>query len=200
MAHAFFPTHSHCFDGPISMEEQRPSQEVPTWYNNDRPEFSGQSSSKLPRNGHSTGQTAQDEAILFVVMCFCSQVVLSYLDAGFEPRCCRKVFWTACLLACCCCCLLLLLLKRVAYPWSRRNGVKSQQGKPSLVITSRRELGRSWVLVLRNTLEITVEERPLPLEMCLDGKADCLETRLKKGSFTPHNGPLCRTTAWYMPC
>ena len=40
---------------------------------------------------------------LVVVMRLCSPVVLSYLDAGFEPRCGRKGFWTAC-------CLLPLLL------------------------------------------------------------------------------------------
>ena len=40
---------------------------------------------------------------LFVVMRICSPVGLSYLDAGFEPRCGRKDFWTFC-------CLLLLLL------------------------------------------------------------------------------------------
>ena len=43
-----------------------------------------------------------------VVMRLCSTVVLSYLDAGFEPRCGRKDFLTACLLAaaaaCYCCC------------------------------------------------------------------------------------------------
>ena len=42
---------------------------------------------------------------LFVVMRLGSPVVLSYLDAGFEPRCGRKDFLSAC-----CCCLLLLLL------------------------------------------------------------------------------------------
>ena len=41
---------------------------------------------------------------VFVVMRVCSPVVLSYLDAGFEPQCGRKDFFTAC-----CCCLLLLL-------------------------------------------------------------------------------------------
>ena len=40
---------------------------------------------------------------LFVVMCLGSPVVLSCLDAGFEPRCGLKDFWGAC-------CLLLLLL------------------------------------------------------------------------------------------
>ena len=42
---------------------------------------------------------------LFVVMRLGSPVVLSYLDAGFEPRCGRKDFLTACflLLAACCC-------------------------------------------------------------------------------------------------
>ena len=46
---------------------------------------------------------------LFVVMRLGSAVVLSYLDAGFEPLCGRKDILTACLLlllaaACCCCC------------------------------------------------------------------------------------------------
>ena len=31
-----------------------------------------------------------------VVMRVCSTIVLSYLDAGFEHRCGRKDFWTAC--------------------------------------------------------------------------------------------------------
>ena len=44
---------------------------------------------------------------LVVVMPLCSPVVLSYLDAGFEPSCGRKDFWSAC-------CLLLLLLLLLA--------------------------------------------------------------------------------------
>ena len=66
---------------------------------------------------------------LFVVMRLGSAVVLSYLDAGFEPRCGRKDFLTACLL---------LLLKRVAHPWPLKGvkgGVKPRQGKPSSVIS-----------------------------------------------------------------
>ena len=35
---------------------------------------------------------------LFVVMRVCSPVALSYLDAGFEPWCGRKDFWTFCFL------------------------------------------------------------------------------------------------------
>ena len=38
---------------------------------------------------------------LFVVVHVSSSVVLSYLDAVFEPRCRSKDFWTTC------CCLLL---------------------------------------------------------------------------------------------
>ena len=64
---------------------------------------------------------------------------------------------------------------------------------------SRLELGLSWVLVLRNALEITVEEKPLALEMCLHGYDDCRETRLKNGLFSPQNGPPRGTTAWYTP-
>ena len=84
---------------------------------------------------------------LFVVMCLGSPVVLSYLDAGFEPRCGRKDVLCACLLLllAAACCLLLL---------------------------SRLELGPSWVLVLRNALEFTVEERPLALQMCPHGQDD----------------------------
>ena len=131
---------------------------------------------------------------LFVVMRVCSPVVLSHLDAGFEPRCGRKDFLLACCLLLAACCLL-LLLKRVAHPWTLKGGVKPRQGKPSWV--TRLELGPSWVLVLRNALEITVEERTLALEMCLDGEEDHPGTRLKKGSFSPPLGPPCGTTAWY---
>ena len=81
---------------------------------------------------------------LFVAMRVCSSVVLSYLDAGFEPRCGRKDFWTACLLACLLL-LLLLMLKRVAHPWTLKGGVKPRQGKPSSVIKTgtNTELGPS---------------------------------------------------------
>ena len=88
---------------------------------------------------------------LFVVMRVCSPVDLSHLDAGFEPRCGRKDFWTACLLSCCCCCycccccFLLLLLKCVAHPWTLKGGVKPLEGKPRSVIKTRTmtELGPS---------------------------------------------------------
>ena len=79
---------------------------------------------------------------LFVVMRLGSPVVLSYLDAGFEPRCGLKDFWGAsCLLLL----LLLLLLTRVAHPWPLKGGVKPRQGKPSSVIKTRTstELGPS---------------------------------------------------------
>ena len=116
---------------------------------------------------------------LFVVMRLGSPVVVSYLDAGFKQRCDGKDFLTAC----CCLLLLLLLLKRVAHPWPLKGGVKPRQGKPSSVIKSRLELGPSWVLVLRNALDITVEETPLALEMCLHRYGECPE---KHGSTTAH--------------
>ena len=108
---------------------------------------------------------------------------------GPSAACCLLL-----LLAACCCCLL-LLLKRVAHPWPLKGGVKPRQGKPG----SRLQLGPSWVLVLRNAWEITVEERSLALEMCLHGYGDCPETRLENGSFSPQNGPPRGTTAWYTP-
>ena len=52
----------------------------------------------------------------FVVMRLCSPVVLSYLDAGFEPRFRRKDSLTACLLLLPCCLLLLLLAKTCCSP------------------------------------------------------------------------------------
>ena len=52
MAHALFPTHLHSFDGPIAMEEQRPSLETPVRQINDRLEFSRRSSCKKLKNGH----------------------------------------------------------------------------------------------------------------------------------------------------
>ena len=44
MAHAIFTTPLRSFDGPIAMEEQRPSLETPTRQTNDRLEFLGRSS------------------------------------------------------------------------------------------------------------------------------------------------------------
>ena len=55
------------------------------------------------------------------------------------------------------------------------------------------------MLVLRTALEINVEERLLAFEMCLHGRDDRPETRLKNGLFSPQNGPPCGTRAWYTP-
>ena len=90
---------------------------------------------------------------LFVVMRLGSPVVLSYLDAGFEPQCGQtndrgvvpRTFYAPAAACCCCCYCLLLLLKRVAQPWTLKGGVKPRQGKPSSVIKTRTrtELGPS---------------------------------------------------------
>ena len=130
-----------------------------TGQTNDRPELSGRSSSKQPKTAQKRpfldAKSAVEQARrlemqrnLFVVMRLGSAVVLSYLDAGFEPRCGRKDFLTACLLlflatAASCCCL--LLLKRVAHPWPLKGGIKPRQGKPSSVTKTRTrtELGPS---------------------------------------------------------
>ena len=76
---------------------------------------------------------------MFVVMCLCSVVVVSYLNVCFDPLCARKDFLTACcflllllVAACCCCCL----LKCVGHPWTLKSGVKPLKGKPCSV-TSR---------------------------------------------------------------
>ena len=117
MVHATLNKHLPSFDSPIAMEEQRPSLETPTWRSGDRPKLQEQSFRKLPQNGLFLDTKSAIERArrletarnLFAVMRFCSPVVLSHLDAGFEARCGRKDFWTAC-----CCCLLLLLLVAAA--------------------------------------------------------------------------------------
>ena len=58
---------------------------------------------------------------------------------------------------------------------------------------SRLELGPSWVLVLRNALEITVEERPLALQMCPHDQDDRPETWLKNGLIFTSKW----TTVWH---
>ena len=85
---------------------------------------------------------AKTQRNLVAVMRVCSPVVLCYLDAGFEPRCGGKDFWTFC---CLLLLLLVLLLKRVAHPWPLKGGVKPRRGKPSSVIKTRTrtELGPS---------------------------------------------------------
>ena len=66
--------------------------------------------------GHERASRVGMTQSLIEVMRICSAAVLSYLDAGFEPRCPQKEFSTAC-----CCCLLLavaalLLLKCASHP------------------------------------------------------------------------------------
>ena len=57
-------------------------------------------------------------------------------------------------------------------------------------------LGPSWVLVLLNALEISVEESPLALEMFLHGEDNRPETWLKNSLFSPQNRPPRGTAAW----
>ena len=66
---------------------------------------------------------------LLQVMRICSAVVLSYLDAGFEPRCPQQDFFNHLLLLLGTCCM----LKCVTHPWTLRRVVKPRQGKPSSV-------------------------------------------------------------------
>ena len=105
---------------PITMKEQGPHRKhrlgvaaIVLNFQDDRPE----NSPKQPENGHfldtksavERAKRLETQRNLFVVMRLGSPVVLSYLDAGFEPRCGRKDFWGACCLlllaaaaACCC--------------------------------------------------------------------------------------------------
>ena len=112
VVHALLNTHLPSFDSPIAMKEQRPSSETPAWRSGDRPELSGRSSRKQPKTAQKRpfldtkwavrpARRLETQRNLFVVMRLSSPDVLSYLDAGFEPRCGLKDFWGAC-------CLLLL--------------------------------------------------------------------------------------------
>ena len=122
------------------MNQQRPSSETPAWRSGDRLELSGRSSRRQSKTAQKRpfldtksavepARRLETQRNVFVVMRLGSPVVLSYLDARFEPRCGRKDFLCAC--CCCCCCL----LKRVAQPWPLKGGVKPRQGTPSSVIT-----------------------------------------------------------------
>ena len=59
--------------------------------------------------------------------------------------------------------------------------------------------GPSWVLVLVNALEITVEQSPLALQMFLHGQDDPPETCVQNGLFSPQNRPPRGTMAWHTP-
>ena len=50
-----------------------------------------------------------------------------------------------------------------------------------------------------NTLEITVEQSPLALQMFLHGDYDRREAWLKNGLFSPQNCAPRGTTAWHGP-
>ena len=67
---------------------------------------------------------------------------------------------------------------------------------------SRLELGPSWVLVLRNALEITVEERPLALEMCRNGQEDRPQKQLiftSKWTTVWHHGMVQALLNTHLP-
>ena len=118
VVHALLNTHLPSFDCLIAMKEQRPSSETPAWRSGDRPELSGRSSRKQSKTAQrrpfldtklavEQARPLKTQQHLLVAMHVCFPVVLSFLDASFEPRCGRKIFFSACY---CCCCLLLLLL------------------------------------------------------------------------------------------
>ena len=67
---------------------------------------------------------------LFVVMRLGSPIVLSYLGAGFEPRCGRKDFLCACclLLLLAAACLLLLLAKTCCSALAPKRWCKTSTG------------------------------------------------------------------------
>ena len=98
VVHALLNTHLPSFDSPIAMKEQQPLSETPAWRTGDCPELSGRSSSKSSKTAHKRPFLDTKSAVerakrlemqqnLFVVMRLSSPVVLSYFDAGFEPRC-----------------------------------------------------------------------------------------------------------------
>ena len=120
MVHALLNTNLPSFDSPIAMKEQRPSSKknllgvaaIVLNFQDDRPEKKLKTAQKQPflatKSAVEPARRLKMQRNLFVVMRLGSAVVLSYLDAGFEPRCGPKDFLTACLLlllaaaACCC--------------------------------------------------------------------------------------------------
>ena len=65
---------------------------------------------------------------LFVVMRLGSPVILSYLDAGFEPQCGRKDFFCACYYLLLLLLLLLLLAKTCCSPLAPKRWCKTSTG------------------------------------------------------------------------
>ena len=81
-------------------------------FQDDRPENGQKKPKKRPfldtKSALEYARRLEMQRNLFGVMRIGSLVVLSYLDAGFEPRCGLKDLWGACCLlllaaACCCC-------------------------------------------------------------------------------------------------
>ena len=76
--------------------------------------------------------------------------------------------------------------------------IAMKQQRPSSETTTWRS-GDRPELSKTAALEMTVEERPLALEMCLHKHDDHLETWLKNGWFSPRNRPPRGATAWHTP-
>ena len=71
--------------------------------------------------------------------------------------------------------------------------------RPRDIPNQQLQLVPSWVLVLLTAQQIAVEEKPVVLEMLLHIQEDHPKNRLKKGPFSPQNGPPHGTTARETP-
>ena len=101
-------------------------------FQDDRPKKQPKTSQKRPfldaKSAVERARRLEMQRNLFVVMRLGSAVVLSYWDAGFQPRCGSEDFLTAYLLLAAACCSLLLLAKTCSSPLAPKRWCKTLTG------------------------------------------------------------------------
>ena len=88
--------------------------------------------------------------------------------------------------------------KKKLFSAKRWKGCKTSTSQAQLA-NQDSQVGRSWGRVLVNALEITVEQRPIALQMFLHGQDNHPKRLPQNELFSPCNCVPHGTTAWHMP-